>query len=246
MNPYFAEFLGTFILVVLGNGVVANAVLKKTYGNNGGWIVITFGWGMAVFIAVFMVGRFSGAHINPAVTLALALVGNFSWEMVPGYIFAQLAGAFSGAVVVYIFYKDHYNETEEPTAVLSTFATQPAIKNRVLNFFSEFFGTFVLILGVLLISGPIFNDGSGQEIIFGLGSIEALPVGLLVFSIGLSLGGATGYAINPARDLGPRLAHFILPIKTKGSSLWNYALIPIIGPFLGSIAAGLFYLTFIS
>jgi len=245
MNPYFAELLGTFILIVLGNGVVANTTLNKTYGNGGGWIVITFGWGMAVFIAVFMVGKFSGAHINPAVTLALAIVNKFSWQMVPGYMLAQLTGAFLGGTVVYLFYTDHYKETDNKDVILGTFATKPAIKSNLTNFFSEFFGTFILILGVLLISGPIFEDGAGNQVNFGLGSLEALPVGLLVFSIGLSLGGTTGYAINPARDLGPRLAHFVLPIKGKGGSNWPYFLFPILGPFFGSTAAAIFYLKFL-
>ncbi len=246
MNPFFAEVIGTFILIVLGNGVVANVILKLTKGNGGGWIVITFGWGMAVFVAVFMMGQFSGAHINPAVTLGLALTDKFAWDLVPWYIIAQLVGAFLGAVVVYIFYKNHYDQTEDPDVIFATFATKPAISNRFSNFFSEVFGTFVLILGVLLISGPVFEDGSSDQINFGLGSLEALPVGFLVFSIGLSLGGTTGYAINPARDLGPRLAHFFLPIRTKGKSNWDYFLIPIIGPFVGAAFASYFYLFFVS
>ena len=244
MTEFVAEIIGTFILVLLGNGVVANVVLKETKGFDGGWIVITAGWGFAVFVAVFMVGDYSGAHINPAVSIGLAAAGEFPWSKVPYFVLAQMIGAFLGGVCVYAFYKDHYDKTEDPGAKQATFCTAPAIPNKGRNFFSEFIGTFVLILGVLLIVGPsVEGTGVDEEVKVGLGALGALPVGILVFAIGLSLGGTTGYAINPARDLGPRIAHVFLPIKGKGSNDWNYSWIPILGPVLGAlVAAGLYLL----
>jgi glycerol uptake facilitator protein len=231
MEAYLGEVLGTFLLMLLGNGVVANVVLNKTKGHDSGWIVITWGWGIAVFVAVFAVGSISGAHINPAVTLGLATVGKFSWSLVPGYIVAQLIGAFWGTSIVWLMYKDHYDETPDQEAKLATFSTIPAIRNNASNLLSEIIGTFVLVLAVLYIAEP--------EI--GLGALSSLPVGLLVFGIGMGLGGTTGYAINPARDLGPRVAHSVLPIKGKGSSNWDYAWIPIVGPVIGAfIAAGVY------
>lgn len=233
MEAYLGEVLGTFLLILLGNGVVANVVLNKTKGNDSGWIVITWGWGIAVFVAVFAVAPVSGAHINPAVTIGLAAVGKFAWNLVPGYIIAQMIGAFLGTSTVWLMYKDHYDETTDPGAKLATFSTVPAIRNYVSNLISEIVGTFVLVLAVLYIAEP--------EV--GLGALSALPVGLLVFGIGMSLGGTTGYAINPARDLGPRIAHMILPIKGKGSSDWGYSWIPVLGPVLGAlIAAGVYFL----
>ena len=228
MSPYIAEFIGTMLLVLLGDGVVANVALKKTKGENAGWIVITFGWGMAVFVAVFCVAESSGAHINPAVTLGLVLAGDFEAWKLPGYVAAQFAGAAVGAGLVWLTYRDHFEQTEDADARLAVFCTGPAIRRTVSNLISEIIGTFVLVYAVLHISSP---EG-------GLGSLDALPVGLLVFAIGLSLGGTTGYAINPARDLSPRVMHFLLPISGKRDSDWGYAWIPVVGPFIGgSLAA---------
>jgi len=246
MSPYVAEFLGTLLLVLLGNGVVANVVLPLTKGNNGGWIVIAFGWGMAVFVAVWCVGPISGGHINPAVTLGLATAGTLPWTDVCGYITAQLLGAIAGAWLVYLFYRDHYQVCDDPAAKLCTFATIPAIRRASSNLFSEVVGTTVLVLAVLLVVGPtvevvgeVAADQDTPLVTVGLGTLGALPVGLLVFAIGLSLGGTTGYAINPARDLGPRIAHALLPVPNKGTSDWPYAWVPVVGPLLGGqIAAG--------
>jgi len=248
MGVYLAEVVGTGLLVLLGNGVVANVLLARTKGNGAGWIVITFGWGMAVFVAVFCVMETSGAHINPAVTLGLAAAGKFSWSQLPGYIGAQMIGGLIGAVLVYLFYADHYAATGDPDAKLATFCTGPAIRNPLRNLFSEVVGTFVLVFAVLMASGPrIAFDGeaTGQiSATLGLGAIGALPVGLLVFAIGLSLGGTTGYAINPARDLAPRIAHALLPVPGKRDSDWSYAWVPVVGPLLGAlVAAALFVVT---
>lgn len=232
MEAYIGEVLGTFLLIYLGNGVVANVLLKDTKGNGAGWVVITLAWGLAVFVGVFVVASISGAHINPAVTIGLALAGKFSWELVFGYILAQMLGAILGAALVWVQYKDHYDRTEEQDLKLATFSTAPAIRNTVSNLISEVLGTFVLVLGVLYIAAPDV----------GLGALDALPVALLVVVIGMSLGGTTGYAINPARDLGPRIAHFILPIKNKGGSDWSYSWIPVVGPIIGGILAALLYL----
>lgn len=252
MNPFLAEIIGTAILIVLGGGVVANVILNKTKGHDSGWIVITMGWGMAVFTAVFIVGQFSGAHINPAVTLGLAVAGLFDWGMVPGYFGAQFLGAFIGAILVYLTYRDHFAATEDPGTNLAVFSTIPEIRNYTSNTITEIIGTFVLIFGVLYLASPGFisMEGdllesivlNGQEIGFGLGALSALPVGLLVLAIGLSLGGPTGYAINPARDLGPRIAHAILPIPNKGDNDWAYSWVPIIGPCVGAVLAALLYL----
>lgn len=251
MNPFIAEIIGTAILILLGNGVVANVVLNKTKGNSSGWIVITTGWGLAVFVAVYVVGQFSGAHINPAVTVGLASAGLFEWTMVPVYILAQLAGAAIGALLVWLSYKDHFSTTEDADLKLAVHCTAPAIRNYPNNFMTEAIGTFLLVFGVLYIlpAGFISADGqllesitlNGDEIGFGLGSLSALPVGLLVWGIGLSLGGPTGYAINPARDLGPRIMHTILPIPGKRNSDWAYSWVPIVAPILGgALAAGLY------
>ncbi len=243
MDAYIAEFLGTALLVLLGNGVVANVVLRQTKGEGSGWIVITFGWGMAVFVAVFCVGDISGAHINPAVTVGLAAAGKFAWSSVAGYIVAQMIGGVVGAALVYLFYKDHYAVTQDPAGKLATFSTGPAIRSAGSNLFSEVIGTFVLVFAVLSMAAPSLSlDGGVAEAALGLGAIGALPVGLLVFAIGLSLGGTTGYAINPARDLGPRIAHAILPIPGKGDSDWGYAWIPVGGPLLGGLLASLVHL----
>jgi glycerol uptake facilitator protein len=255
MHPYLAEFLGTALLVLLGDGVVANVVLPRTKGNAAGWIVITFGWGMAVFVAVWCVGEASGAHLNPAVTLGLFAAGKWpetagpfpvagGYDLLAGYIAAQLAGAFVGAALVLAVYWDHYAASNDPAAKLATFATGPAIRRPAANLFSEIIGTAVLVLAVLLAAAPSISMASesaeglaAPSMKLGLGSLGALPVGLLVLSIGLSLGGTTGYAINPARDLGPRLAHAILPVPGKGGSDWGYAGIPVVGPLLGGLLA---------
>ncbi len=242
MSEFLAELIGTFLLILLGNGVVGNVVLNNTKGFNSGWIVITFGWGMAVFVAVLTVSDFSGAHINPAVTLGLAVAETFPWAKVPIFITAQMLGAALGAFFVWLFYKQHYAVTEDQGAKLGTFATAPQIRNKVHNFISEAIGTFVLVFVVLFMAGPEMSAVGLSEPKIGLGALGALPVGLLVLSIGLSLGGTTGYAINPARDLSPRLMHALLPIPGKGSSDWSYAWIPVIGPFVGGAIAGLLYL----
>ncbi len=236
MTPFAAEIVGTFMLLLLGNGVVANVVLQNTKGNAGGWIVITLAWGLAVFVAVFVAGSISGAHLNPAVTIGLAIAGAFSWSLVPQYILAQMIGAMLGTTVVYIMHKDHYDLTDDAEAKRATFCTGPAIRNLPVNFFSELVGTFVLVFGVFYIAGA---EVGGQPA--SLGALDALPVGLLVAVIGMSLGGTTGYAINPARDLGPRIMHQLLPIKGKTHSDWKYGWVPVLGPITGAaVAAGLF------
>ena len=247
MQAYAAEFVGTALLILLGNGVVANVVLPKTKGSGAGWIVITFGWGMAVFVAVWCVGPISGAHINPAVTVALALAEKFPWLSVPGYIAAQMLGAIVGASLVFLFYGDHYAASTDPDAKLATFATMPAIRNSPRALFSEVVGTSVLALAALLAVDPsiTMDPGVASEefgtMKIGLGALGALPVGLLVLAIGLSLGGTTGYAINPARDLGPRIAHAVLPIQGKRDSDWGYAWVPVVGPILGAVVAVLLW-----
>jgi glycerol uptake facilitator protein len=241
MDAFTAEIIGTFLLILLGNGVVANVILNKTKGNNSGWIVITFGWGMAVFIAVLVAQDFSGAHLNPAVTIGLASSGKFAWSEVPLYILAQMIGAFLGATLVWLTYKDHYAETPDQGTKLATFCTASQIRNTFSNLLSEAVGTFVLVFAVLYMVGPNFAPAD-NEVPAGLGSLGALPVGLLVFSIGMSLGGTTGYAINPARDLGPRIMHAILPVHQKGGSQWDYAWIPVLGPVVGALIAALLFL----
>ena len=244
MNVYFAEFVGTAILILLGNGVVANVLLSRTKGHDAGWLVICAGWGFAVYTAVLCVGQFSGAHINPAVTIGLAAAGKIGWEQVAGYIAAQMLGAVAGAATVYLFYKSHYDVTDDAELKLATFCTSPNIRTLPLNFVCEVIATFVLVYAVLLMSDPSFvlNDGDrSREIPVGLGSIGALRVGLIVFAIGLSLGGTTGYAINPARDLGPRIAHALLPISGKRDGDWSYAAVPVAGPIVGGVLAALLF-----
>ncbi len=236
MAVYLAEFIGTMILILLGNGVVANVVLDKSKGNNSGWIVITAGWGFAVAIAVYVTGWVSGAHINPAVTIGLASVGAFDWALVPGYIAAQVAGAFTGGVLVYLTYKQHYDETDDAGGILATFSTGPAIRGAKWNFITEVIGTAMLVLGVMGITNGNNN----------VGPMAALLVGILVWSLGLSLGGPTGYAINPARDLGPRIAHMLLPIKGKGDSDWSYAWIPVVAPIVGGVIGANIYMLCLS
>lgn len=230
MSPFVAEIVGTALLILLGDGVVAGVLMKKSKAENSGWIVITMGWGLAVAVAVYSVGSFSGAHLNPAVTIGLAVAGKFAWSLVPAYIAAQMIGAFLGAVAVWLHYLPHWKETEDKGLKLAVFATGPAIRNVGANMISEIIGTFVLVLAIMAIGANKFTDG-----------LTPLVVGFLVVGIGLSLGGTTGYAINPARDLGPRIAHFILPIHGKGSSDWGYALIPVIGPVIGGVLAAIFY-----
>lgn len=242
MIEFFAEFLGTFILILLGNGVVANTNLEKTHSRGGGWIVIAAGWGMAVFVAVLATMDISGAHLNPAVTLGLALAGLFPWIKVVPFILAQVLGAMLGAVTVYLFFIDHFRATRAPMVRKHCFCTAPAIRNYPVNFFSETIGTFMLVLAVLLIHLPSLEISGVASAKVGLGSLEALPVGLLVFAIGLSLGGTTGYAINPARDLGPRIVHALLPIPEKDNTDWPYAWIPILGPAAGAVLAVAVYL----
>tara|TARA_X000000368_G_scaffold158141_1_gene124591 strand:+ start:974 stop:1711 length:738 start_codon:yes stop_codon:yes gene_type:complete len=245
MHPYLAEFIGTSILLLLGAGVVANVSLKKTNAENqDSWILITSAWGFAVFVAVFISTQYSGAHLNPAVTIGLAVAKKFSWSLVPQYLIAQLTGAMFGSWLAYLTYIDHYRETKDEDTVRSTFCTGPSIKNYKNNLFSEVIGTFVLVFGVLFIVGPNINiDGYNVEN-FGLGSIDALPVGILVWVIGLALGGTTGYAINPARDLGPRIVHQLIPRKNKKTE-WDYSWIPVIGPSIGGVIAGLIYILII-
>jgi len=240
MTEFMAEFIGTMILVLLGDGVVANVCLKGTKGNNSGWIVITMGWGLAVFTAVVVSGEFSGAHINPAVTVGLAAAGIFAVAKVPLFIAAQLLGGATGAFLVWVFYKDHFDISTDKGAILAVFCTGPEIRKPLRNIISEIIGTFVLILAVLYIAGPKVNS-STSEIKVGMGSLGAIPVAFVVMAIGLSLGGTTGYAINPARDLGPRLIHQLVPIKSKGKSDWGYSWIPVAGPILGALLAVLIY-----
>jgi glycerol uptake facilitator protein len=235
MSPYLAEIVGTAFLIVLGDGVVANVILNKSKGSQGGWIVITMGWAMAVFVGVYATGKFSGAHLNPAVTFAQALLGKFPWAQVPGYLAAQMAGAMLGAVLVWLCYKKHFDETTDADTKLAVFCTMPAIRNGKYNFLTEFIATLVFILAVCYITGPTA----------GIGSLDALPVAFVVLAIGLSLGGSTGYAINPARDLGPRLVHFLLPIAGKRNSDWGYAWVPIAGPLAGAAAAAFIFQYFL-
>ena len=236
LDVYLAEFIGTMLLIIIGDGAVATAVLKKSKGEGGGWIAITTGWGLAVAIAVYVTGWVSGAHINPAVTIGQASVGIFSWHLVPGYILMQIAGAFVGGVIVYLAYRDHFKETEDPAVKLAVFSTGPQIRNFVSNFITEAIGTAVLVMCVL----GVTNENNQ------IGALGALIVGFVVWAIGLSLGGPTGYAINPARDLGPRIAHAILPIPGKGGSDWKYGLaVPIFGPIVGGVIGAWVYTLFL-
>lgn len=232
-----AELVGTALLLLLGDGVVANVVLTETKGSRSGWIVIAGGWGLAVFVAVFAVATYSGAHINPAVTIGLAAAGTFPWEMVPAYLAAQFIGAAVGALLVWLHYSPHFAVTDDADAKLAVFATAPAIRRSIPNFISELIATFVLVFGVLYIVAPSVAGPNGS--VGGLGAIDALPVGLLVLVIGLALGGTTGYAINPARDLSPRIVHALLPIPGKRDSDWGYAWIPVLGPMTGGVLAAL-------
>lgn len=231
MGIFLGEILGTFLLIILGNGVVANVVLSRSKGFNSGWIVISFGWAIGVFVGVFVASKASGAHLNPAVTLALAMLDKISWKDVPEYIGGQIIGAMLGSLAMWASYFKHFTATEDVSAKLAVFSTGPAIRSPFHNLLTEIIGTFVLIIGVLFIITPSSS----------LGALDALPVALLVLGIGLSLGGPTGYAINPARDLGPRIMHAILPLGTKGSSDWKYAWIPVVGPLIGAALAALLF-----
>jgi glycerol uptake facilitator protein len=239
MTPFTAELIGTMFLILLGAGVVANVILKGTKGNAGGWMVITTGWALAVFVGVVIAGPYSGAHLNPAVSIGLAIAGKFAWSEVPMYILAQLLGAMLGAFLAWCIYRDHFNATTDSDTQLAVFSTGPAIRNTTFNVLSEVIGTFVLLFVVFYFTEAEIKNPQSP---IGLGSLGAIPVAFLVWAIGLSLGGTTGYAINPARDLGPRIMHSILPIKHKGSSNWKYAWIPIIGPIIGAAIAALLYL----
>ncbi len=234
MSPFLGEVIGTMLLVLLGDGVVANVVLSKTKGNSSGWIVIATAWALAVFVGAYSVAAVSGAHLNPAVTIGLIVAGKFDPASAPIYIAGQFLGAFIGAVLVFLHYYPHWSETQDPALKLAVFSTGPAVRNTAWNLVSEIIGTFVLVFGILAIDGPVMDNGS-------FGALGIIPVAFLVWVIGLSLGGTTGYAINPARDLGPRIAHAILPIPGKGDSDWGYSWIPVVGPIIGgAIAAGLY------
>ena len=239
MSPFMAELIGTMLLILLGDGVVANVLLNDTKGNNSGWIVITTAWGLAVFVGVTVAGPISGAHLNPAVTIGLAIAGKFAWANVGSYVLAQMLGAMLGAFLVWLMYYDHFQKTNDRGFVLAVFCTGPAVRNYLSNIISEIIGAFVLIFVVFYITGAGITPSKTP---IGLGSVGAIPVAFLVWVIGLSLGGTTGYAINPARDLGPRIMHAILPIKSKGTSDWAYAWIPILGPIIGAAAAALLYM----
>lgn len=238
MTAYIFEIIGTGMLILIGNGVVANLVLKGTKGSDSGWVGISLAWGIAVFIGVFISADVSGAHLNPAVTIGLATAGKFSWTLVPGYIISQIFGAMVGNFLVWLTYKKQYDLTEDTDAVLATFSTAPAVRSYGWNLVSEAIGTFALVFGVFYIAGGALANEP-----ISLGSLDALPVALLVMGIGFGLGGPTGYAINPARDLGPRIMHAILPLKNKGKSDWSYAWVPVVGPVIGALlAAGVFLL----
>lgn len=245
-EKYLFEFIGTMVLILLGDGVCAATSLDKSKAKGAGWIVITMGWGFAVMVGVFISGSVSGAHLNPAVSLGCAIAGTMDWAAVPGYVIAQMLGGFAGAALVWLFYKDHYDATEDPDTKLGTFCTMPAIEgHKMRNFFCEALAGWLLVF-VILVFGVDANvahlDPEGQHLHIGMGELGALPVTFLIMSIGMSLGGATGYAINPARDLAPRIAHAVLPIKGKRDSGWGYSWVPAIGPMVGAVLAALTYL----
>ena len=244
MSPFVAEFIGTMMLILFGNGVVANVVLARTKGNDAGWIVIAAGWGIAVFIGAFCANNFSGAHLNPAVTVAMVMAGKLTAGNAISYVVAQMLGAMAGATLVFLFYREHFRVTDDGDDKLACFCTAPNIRNLPQAFFCEIVGTFALILPIFLMITPSLIQGDAPvdtDPLLGLGSLGFLPVGLLVFGIGLSLGGTTGYAINPARDLGPRLIHALLPIPGKRDSDWSYAWVPVVGPVVGAaLAVGLY------
>ena len=242
MSPFIAELLGTFLLILLGNGVVANVVLKGTKASGAGWIEITTGWALAVYVGVLVAAPYSGAHINPAVTISLAIAGLFEWSNVIPYISAQVLGAMLGSFTVWFTHKDHYDQTEDIEGIKASFCTAPAIRNFPINFVNEVVGTFVLLFAVFYIAGPEIELETEKVVNFGLGSLGAIPVAFVVWVIGLSLGGTTGYAINPARDFGPRIIYTLLPIKNKRNSDWSYSWIPVIAPLVGGAIAALLFL----
>lgn len=244
MTPFFAELIGTMLLILMGGGVVANVCLNKTKGHGAGWMAITTAWALGVFVGVVVAGPYSGAHLNPAVSIGLAIGGTFPWCKVGIYILAQLLGAAAGAFLVWLVYKDHFDATDAPAVKLGVFCTSPEISNPAINFLTEAVGTFALMFVVFYITGGELSlKESNSTLPIGLGSVGAIPVAFTVWVIGLSLGGPTGYAINPARDLAPRFMHFVLPIKGKGGSHWEYAWIPVLGPIAGAaVAAMLFYI----
>ncbi len=250
MTLFLAEFIGTAILILLGNGVVCNVVLSKTKGHDSGWIVIAAGWGMAVFIGAAIANAVSGAHLNPALTIALCAAGQLAWELAPQYIAAQMLGAMLGAGLVFLFYRSHFYAENSADKKLGCFSTAPAIPGNAQAFVCEVIGTFVLVFALLSFQSPQISlgttDGSDVQAavvatqpVIGLGTNQLIPVAVLIFAIGVSLGGTTGYAINPARDLGPRLMHFLLPIPGKGDSQWSYAWVPVLGPILGGVIAAI-------
>jgi len=240
MSHLLGEIIGTMLLILLGDGVVANVLLAKTKGNSGGWIVITLAWGMAVFVGAYTAASVSGAHLNPAVTIGLAINGSVAWGDVPVYIIGQFIGAFIGATLVWLAYLPHWAPTEDKVLKLAVFCTGPAVRNPVANLITEIIGTFVLMFGIFAIKGVTMTGGAAAVPV-SMGALGIFPVAFLVVAIGLSLGGPTGYAINPARDLGPRIMHFLLPIPGKGDSDWGYSWIPVVGPIVGSIIAALLY-----
>ena len=242
MTPFIAEILGTALLILLGGGVVANVNLNKTIGQGSDWIVITTGWGLAVFAGVVVAGPYSGAHLNPAVTIGLAIGGLFPWSDVPTYLAGEFIGAMIGSFLVYQMYKSHFDVTEDGGAKRAVFCTAPAIPNNFRNLISEILGTFVLIIAVFYFADASFETQAGATTKVGLGAIGAIPVSFIVWGIGLSLGGTTGYAINPARDLGPRIVHALLPIKGKTDNGWGYAWIPVVGPIIGAAIAAVLFL----
>lgn len=242
MHPFLAEFFGSLVLILLGVGVNANVSLKDSYAYGGGWVVVAFGWGFAVFAGVTVAGPFSGAHLNPAVSVGLAVAGRFPWQDVPLYMLAQLLGSMAGALLAWVHFSDHYDRMDDKDSVLGTFCTSPSVPNTFRNIFSEAMGTFVLIFVVLYLAGPSFSSDTLGDTVIGLGSIGALPVAFLVVSIGMSLGGTTGYAINPTRDFAPRLVHALVPIKGKRDSNWSYSWIPVVGPIIGAVVAGVLFL----
>lgn len=233
MSAFLGELIGTMILIIFGGGVVAGSLLKNSKAENGGWVVITIAWGLAVAIAAYSVGGISGAHLNPALTIALATIGDFAWSDVPLYIVAQMIGAIIGGIIVFFAYSAHWGITKDPDLKLAVFATAPAVRNTAANITSELIGTFALVLGILAIGANEFTEG-----------LNPIIVGALIIGIGMSLGGPTGYAINPARDLGPRIAHFLLPIPGKRDSDWSYAWVPVVGPIIGGVFGALFYKQF--
>ncbi len=245
-EKYLFEFIGTLVLILLGDGVCAATSLNKSKAKGAGWVVITMGWGFAVMVGVFIAGSVSGAHLNPAVSIGCAIAGTMEWAAVPGYVIAQMLGGFAGAALVWLFYKDHYDATEDGDAKLGTFCTMPAIEgHKFRNFFCETVATWLLVF-VILVFGVDCNvptlDATGQHLHIGMGNLGAFPVTCLIMAIGMSLGGATGYAINPARDLSPRIAHAILPMKNKRDSGWGYSWVPVAGPIAGAALAALTYI----